>query len=33
MNDINSVENLKLSIYFDIPLELCNNDEEDYVDL
>ena len=33
MNDINSVETYRLVFYFDIPYELCLNDEEDEVDL
>ena len=33
MNDISSPENYRLSIYFDIPEELCQYNEDDHVDL
>ena len=33
MNDIASAEAYRLSFYFDIPLELCQNEWEDGVDL
>ena len=33
MNDINSAENYKLSFFFDIPEELCQYYEEDYLDV
>ena len=33
MNDVNSSENYRLSIFFDIPEELCHYNKEDYEDL
>ena len=33
MNDFNSAVTYRLSFYFDIPYDLCQNDYEDEVDL
>ena len=33
MNDLNSSEAYRLSFYFDIPLNMCQNKYEDAVDM